>query len=46
VEFLARADAWVSQAAAVYAILDNLNVHRATNVLLFSLSPPQWEFIF
>jgi hypothetical protein len=42
VEFLARVDAWVPQEAeAVYAILDNLNVHRATDVLLFSLSHPR-----
>jgi hypothetical protein len=37
VEFLERVDAWVSQEAeAISAILDNLNVHRATDVLLFS----------
>jgi DDE superfamily endonuclease len=47
VEFLERVDAWVPQEAeAVYAILDNLNVHRATDVLLFSLSHPRWEFVF
>jgi hypothetical protein len=47
VEFLERVDAWVPQKAeAVYAILDNLNVHRATDVLLFSLSHPRWEFVF
>jgi transposase len=47
VEFLARVDAWVPQEAeVVYSILDNLNVHRATDVLLFSLSHPRWEFVF
>jgi DNA replication protein DnaC len=30
----------------VYAILDNLNVHRATDVLLFSLTHPRWELVF
>lgn len=47
VAFLERVDAWVPQeAATVYAILDNLNVHRATDVLSFSLAPPRWEFVF
>jgi hypothetical protein len=46
-EFLERVDAWVPQEAEpVYAILDNLNVHRATDVLLFSLAHPRWEFVF
>jgi hypothetical protein len=30
----------------VYAIVDNLNVHYATDVLLFSLGHPRWEFVF
>ena len=30
----------------MHAILDNLNVHRATDVLLFSLAHPRWEFVF
>lgn len=47
VEFLERVDTWVPQEAeTVYAILDNLNVHRATDVLLFSLTHPRWEFVF
>ena len=47
VEFLECVDAWLPQEAeAVYAILDNLNVHRATDVLLFSLAHPRWEFVF
>ena len=47
VEFLERVDAWLPQEAeTVYTILDNLNVHRATDVLLFSLSHPRWEFVF
>jgi transposase len=47
VEFLERVDAWVPQETeTVYAILDNLNVHRATDVLVFSLAHPRWEFVF
>lgn len=46
VDFLARVDAWVPQAAVVYALLDKLHVHRATDVLLFSLSHPRWEVVF
>jgi hypothetical protein len=30
----------------VYAILDNLSAHRATDVLCFSLAHPRWEFVF
>jgi hypothetical protein len=47
VDFWERVDTWVSQEAEpVYAIRDNLNVHRATDVLLFSLAHPRWEFVF
>src|SRR2546423_4741909 len=47
VDFLERVDTWVPQEAEPgYAILDNLNVHRATDVLLFSLAPPRWELVF
>jgi hypothetical protein len=50
VDFLVRTDAWLpSEGAGVsrgYAIVDNLNVHRATDVLLFSLAHPRWEFVF
>ena len=47
VECLERVDAWVPQEAeASYAMLDNRNVHRATDVLLFSLAHPRWEFVF
>jgi transposase len=47
VDFLERVDTWVPQEAEpVYTILDNLNVHRATDVLLFSLAHPRWEFVF
>ncbi len=46
-DFLAQADAWLpAQVETVYAILDNLSAHRATDVLLFSLGHPRWEFVF
>jgi hypothetical protein len=47
VDFLGLVEAWnPPESAHVYAILDNLNVHRATDVLLFSLAHPRWEFVF
>jgi transposase len=47
VDFLERVDGWVpSEADRVYAIVDNLSAHRATDVLLFSLDHPRWEFVF
>jgi transposase len=50
VDFLERTDAWLPSeeegVSRVYAIVDNLNVHRATDVLLFSLAHPRWEFVF
>jgi transposase len=47
VDFLTQVDAWIPVAVErVYAILDNLSTHRATDVLLFSLTHPRWEFVF
>lgn len=47
VDFLDKVEGWVSsEIDRVYAIVDNLNVHRATDVLLFSLAHPRWEFVF
>jgi hypothetical protein len=47
VDFLEQVDTWLpSEIARVYAIVDNLNVHRATDVLLFCLAHPRWEFVF
>jgi transposase len=47
VHFLGRVDAWVGpEAERVYAIQDNLSAHRATDVLLFALAHPRWEFVF
>lgn len=47
VDFLEQVDAWVEPTIArIFAIVDNLNIHRATDVLLFSLVHPRWEFVF
>ena len=47
VDFLEKVDEWIpAEIERVYAILDNLNIHRATDVLLFSLGHPRWEFVF
>jgi DDE superfamily endonuclease len=47
VDFLEQVETWIpSEIARVDAIVDNLNVHRATDVLLFSLAHPRWEFVF
>ena len=47
VDFLGQVDAWVeTEAPRVYAVLDNLSTHRATDVLLWSLAHPRWEFVF
>jgi transposase len=46
-DFLQRVEAWIpAEVAHVYAIVDNLNIHRATDILLFSLAYPRWEFVF
>jgi len=46
VDFLEQVDHWLPAGINVYAILDNLPAHRATDVLLFSLEHPCWEFVF
>jgi DDE superfamily endonuclease len=47
VDFRAHVDGWVeTEVECVYAILDNLQAHRAPDVLLFSLAHPRWEFVF
>jgi hypothetical protein len=47
VDFLEQVEAWIPpEIEHVYAIVDNLSTHRATDVLLFSLAPPRWEFVF
>jgi transposase len=47
VDFLEQVETWVpAEVEAVYAIVDNLSMHRATDVLLFSFAHPRWEFVF
>jgi transposase len=47
VDFLGRVEAWApAEIERVYAVADNLSAHRATDVLLFSLAHPRWEFVF
>jgi hypothetical protein len=47
VDFLGAVEAWIDPAVErVYAVLDNLNVHSAPDVLLFGLLHPRWEFVF
>jgi len=46
-DFLDKVDVWLpAEAERVYAILDNLSAHRATDVLLFAVAHPRWEFVF
>ena len=47
VDFLERVDEWLpADLDRVYAIVDNLSTHRASDVLLFSLQHPRCEFVF
>ena len=47
IDFLNAVEQWVPQSVErIYAILDNLAMHRATDVLLFALKHPRWEFVF
>src|SRR3954465_13138432 len=47
VNFLGAVEGWIkADVARVYAVVDNLNVHSATDVLLFALAHPRWEFVF
>jgi hypothetical protein len=47
VDFLEKVDAWIpEEIERVYGIVDNLNIHRALDVLLFSLAHERWEFVF
>jgi transposase len=47
IDFLIQVDQWLTpEVERVYAILDNLSTHRATDVLLFALAHPRWEFVF
>ncbi len=45
--FLAPIEAWIpAEVTRVDAIMDNLQAHRATEVLLFALAYPRWGFVF
>lgn len=45
--FLNRVEDWIpGSVERIYVILDNLAMHRATDVLLFALEHPRWEFVF
>jgi transposase len=47
ITFLDQVEAWIApETDRVYAVLDNLSTHRATDVLLWSLAHPRWEFVF
>jgi hypothetical protein len=47
VDFLDHVERWAPDTVErVYAILDNLNSHRTTDVLLFLLAHPRWEMVF
>jgi transposase len=47
VDFLEQVELWLpKESDRVYAVVDNLSVHRATDVLLFCLAHPRWEFVF
>jgi hypothetical protein len=47
VAFLEQAERWIDpDVERVYVILDHLVAHRTTDVLLFALTHPRFEFVF
>jgi transposase len=47
IDFLCRVEGWIDPAAGrIYAVVNNLNIHSAVDVLLFNLAHPRWEFVF
>src|SRR5262249_3389820 len=47
VAFLEQVEGWVpAEVERIYAIVDNLYIHRAPDVLLFGHAYPRWEFVF
>jgi transposase len=47
IDFLQQVEEWIPKdVERVYAVLDNLSMHRAVDVLLFNLAYPRWEFVF
>jgi len=46
-DFLGRVEAWIpAEVERVYAIVDNVNAHRAVDVPLFAPAFARWEFVF
>jgi hypothetical protein len=46
-DFLGRVETWIpSDVERIYAVVDNLQAHRAIDVLLFALAYARWEFVF
>jgi hypothetical protein len=46
VDVLVHVDGWVpAEIERIDALVDNLNVHRATDVVRFALHHPRWEFV-
>ena len=47
VAFLERVETWIDPLVErVDVVLDHLHAHRATDVWLFALAHPRWEFVF
>jgi hypothetical protein len=47
IDFLEQVENWIpTDVKQIDVVLDNLTMHRATDVLLFSLAHPRWEFVF
>ncbi len=47
VDFLDQVEAQIpAEIERVYAVMDNLAVHKSYDVLLFNLAHPRWEFVF
>jgi hypothetical protein len=47
IDFPGQVEGWIGPAAErVYAVVDNLNIHGGTDVRLFALAHPRWEFVF
>lgn len=45
--FLEQVESWIGpEPTEVICVLDNLNIHRAPEVLLFMVAHPRWEFAF
>ena len=43
---MGKVEDWIpGEVEHIVAIMDHLRTHRATDVLLFSLAHPRWEFV-